>query len=146
MNVPIFESYGGDCRAETYELLAPDAETLSTDFQSGYVRNDEDGVLVWALTGEEAIHTIKASYEYRIRVSGIDDSDDVIFEDSVFTFKTICGERSFEPPTIEERITYEIDDGRPSLKLPIFVPLFPDCAITNYGLYSDSETPSEPFD
>ena len=32
------------------------------------------------------------------------------------------------------------------MKIPIFVPLFSDCAITNYGLYSDSETVSEPFD
>ena len=100
MNVPIFESYSPDCSAGTYELLASDAETLSTDFQPEYVVNEADGLIQFELTDRPEIKTIKASYQYRIRVSDLTESDDVIFEDSVFTFKTICGERSFEPPII----------------------------------------------
>ena len=78
MNVPIFESYSPDCSAGMYELLAPDADTLSTDFQPAYVVNEADGLIQFELADIPEIQTIKASYEYRIRVSDLTESEDII--------------------------------------------------------------------
>ena len=78
MNVPIFESYSPDCSAGMYELLPPDADTPSTDFQPAFVVNEADGLIQFELALPPEVHTIKASYEYRIRVSDLTESEDII--------------------------------------------------------------------
>ena len=75
------------------------------------------------------------------------DSDVWILEDAeAYTFNTVCGAKTFVPPTVEPETTYEIGNAIPTLKFPIWASYTPDCTITKYELYSDADNLSPSFD
>ena len=94
---------------------------------------------------KEEYRNDRRDYPYVVRVTT--NSDVWILEDAeAYTFNTVCGAKTFVPPTVEPEATYQIDNEIPTLKFPIWASYTPDCTITKYELYSDAETLSASFD
>jgi len=144
LTISRYASYSSDyCDIGTYYLYESETD-LSTAFDQDFELIDTRNAVRFALL--DSLKTIKASYTYYLKGTDITGSDEEVFLTSpafTYTLKMVCGADTFYLDSDPDAITvYEIDNGTPTLALPLWQSYSGDCAIGEYEIYETREDAS----